>query len=75
MPPNQQALRLHVYSAGDITHKSLHRKRGKEAIVAIDINPRYGGVIIHHCRASYLSYLHCGHGLCGLLRELAFIVE
>ena len=68
---------LHVYSAGDITLKFLHRKRGKEAIVAIDIMPRYGGVIIHDCWASYLSYLHCGHGLCGshLLRELTFIFE
>jgi len=68
---------LHVYSAGNITLKFLHRKRGKEAIVAIDIIPRYGGVIIHDCWASYLSYLHCGHGLCGshLLRELTFIFE
>ncbi len=39
--------------------------------------PRYGGVIIHDCWASYLAYEHCGHGLCGahLLRELTFIVE
>jgi hypothetical protein len=68
---------LHVYSAGDITLKFLHRKRGKAAIEAIDIIPRYGGKIIHDCWASYLSYLHCGHGLCGshLLRELAFIFE
>jgi len=68
---------LHVYSAGDITLKFLHRKRGKAAIEAIDIIPRYGGKIIHDCWASYLSYLHCGHGLCGshLLRELTFIVE
>jgi hypothetical protein len=68
---------LHVYSAGDITLKFLHRKRGKAAIEAIDIIPRYGGKIIHDCWASYLSYLHCGHGLCGshLLRELTFIFE
>lgn len=68
---------IHVYAAGDITLKRLHRKRGKEAIEAIDIIPRYGGVIIHDCWASYLSYAHCGHGLCGshLLRELTFIVE
>jgi hypothetical protein len=66
-----------VYSAGEITLKFLHRKRGKAAIVAIDIIPRYGGTIIHDCWASYLSYLHCGHGLCGshLLRELTFIFE
>ena len=66
-----------MYSAGNITLKFLHRSRGKAAIQTIDIIPRYGGVIIHDCWASYLSYLHCGHGLCGshLLRELTFIFE
>ncbi|MCF6194352.1 MAG: IS66 family transposase [Kangiellaceae bacterium] len=68
---------IHVYSSGDLTLKFLHRKRGLEAIEHINIIPRYGGVIIHDCWASYLSYKHCGHGLCGshLLRELTFIVE
>jgi transposase len=68
---------IHVYSAGDITLKFLHRKRGKEAIEAVNIIPRYGGTIIHDCWSSYLSYDHCGHGLCGshLLRELTFIVD
>ena len=68
---------IHVYSSGEITLNILHRKRGKEAIEDIDIIPRYGGVIIHDCWSSYLSYDHCGHGLCGshLLRELTFIVE
>lgn len=68
---------IHVYAAGDITLKRLHRKRGKEAIEDIGIIPEYGGVIIHDCWASYLSYVHCGHGLCGshLLRELTFIVD
>jgi hypothetical protein len=68
---------IHVYSAGDITLKFLHPKRGREAIEAINIIPRYGGTIIHDCWASYLAYDHCGHGLCGshLLRELTFIVE
>jgi hypothetical protein len=68
---------IHVCSAGDITLKFLHPKRGREAIEAINIIPRYGGTIIHDCWASYLAYEHCGHGLCGshLLRELTFIVE
>lgn len=68
---------IHVYSAGDITLKFLHPKRGNEAIKAINIIPRYGGDVIHDCWASYLSYDHCGHGLCGshLLRELTFIVD
>ena len=57
--------------------KRLHRRRGKEAIVEIDIIPKYNGIIVHDCWASYLSYKHCGHGLCGshLLRELTFIVD
>ncbi len=68
---------IHVYSAGDITVKFLHQKRGKEAINSINIIPRYEGTIIHDCWFSYLSYDHCNHGLCGshLLRELTFIVD
>jgi transposase len=68
---------IHVCSGGQITLKLLHKKRGLEAMAAIGVIPRYGGVIIHDCWASYLSYEHCGHGLCGahLLRELTFIVE
>ena len=68
---------IHVYCAGHITLKRLHPKRGREAIEAIGVIPRYGGVVIHDCWASYLSYEHCGHGLCGahLLRELTFIVD
>lgn len=66
---------IHVCSADDITLKFLHRKRGQEAMDAIGVIPRYGGVVIHDCWASYLSYDHCYHGLCGshLLRELTFI--
>ncbi len=43
----------------------------------LNIIPRYGGLITHDCWASYLSYDHCGHGLCEshLLRELTFIVD
>ena len=68
---------IHVCSGGEITLKCLHPKRGQEAMEAIGIIPRYGGIIIHDCWASYLAYEHCGHGLCGahLLRELTFIVD
>ena len=68
---------IHVCSAGEITLKFVHEKRGQQAMHAIGVIPRYGGVIIHDCWASYLSYDHCAHGLCGahLLRELTFIVE
>lgn len=68
---------IHVYSSDEVTLKCLHKKRGTEAMKDIDIIPRYGGVIIHDCWASYLSYDHCLHGLCGshLLRELTFVIE
>jgi hypothetical protein len=68
---------IHVHSSGETTLKLLHRKRGKEAIEDFNIIPRYGGVIIHDCWRSYLSYDHCSHGLCGshLLRELVFIID
>jgi len=68
---------LHVYSSGDITVKLLHRKRGAEAMEEINIIPRYGGIMIHDCWSSYLSYNHCGHGLCGshLTRELTHAIE
>jgi transposase len=68
---------IHVCSGGEITLKFLHEKRGTEAMQAIGVIPRYGGVIVHDCWASYLAYEHCGHGLCGAhpLRELTFIVE
>lgn len=68
---------IHVYSCEEITLKFLHKKRGKEAIEEIGIIPKYGGVIVHDCWASYLSYKNCEHGLCGshLLRELTFVFE
>jgi transposase len=68
---------IHVYSGEDITLKFLHGKRGTEAIEEINIIPRYSGTIIHDCWSSYLTYNHCGHGLCGshLIRELTCAVE
>ena len=68
---------IHVCASGDITLKFLHPKRGSEAIDTIGVIPRYGGVVIHDCWASYLTYDQCDHGLCGshLLRELTFIVD
>jgi transposase len=57
---------IHVCSSGEITLKFLHPKRGREAIEAIGVIPRYGAGLDPH-----------DHGLCGshLLRELTFIVD
>ena len=38
---------IHVCSGGDITLKFVHEKRGLEAMTAIGIIPRYGGILIH----------------------------
>jgi hypothetical protein len=68
---------IHVCAAGEITLKFLHPTRGREAMGAFAVIPRYGGVLIHNCWASHLAYAHCDHGLCGshLLRELTFVVD
>jgi len=74
---DKKNLWIHVYSAGGITLKKLHRKRGKQAMKDNNILPLYRGTIIHDCWASYFSYEQCTHGLCGshLLRELTFVVD
>jgi hypothetical protein len=43
----------------------------------IEIISKYQGSLVHDCWASYLSYDHCSHGLCGshILRKLTFIIE
>jgi hypothetical protein len=68
---------IHIYCANDITLKFLHKSRGKEAINDIGIIPKYSGVVIHDCWASYFSYENNADALCGshLLRDLVFIEE
>ncbi len=68
---------VHSYSYGDITLKFIHPARGSEAIDEINIIPRYGGILVHDCWASYLAYDNTDHALCGshLLRELKFVEE
>jgi transposase-like protein len=68
---------IHVYTYGNISLQFVHRKRGIEAVDAIGIIPRYGGIIVHDCWATYFSYNNVGHALCGahILRELRYIME
>jgi hypothetical protein len=55
----------------------VHRSRGIEAVDDIGIIPKYGGIIVHDCWATYFSYKNVGHALCGshILRELRYIME
>jgi hypothetical protein len=68
---------VHSYSYGNITLKFVHAKRGLDAIIDIGIIPRYGGIIVHDCWASYFKFKNVLHAICGahILRELKFIEE
>ena len=68
---------LHNYSAGNLTLLFCHPKRGRAAMDAIGIIPRYAGILIHDRWSSYLSYGNCLHALCGahLVRDLQFIID
>jgi transposase len=67
---------LHVNSTRWLTYVAWHRKRGKQALEAIGIWPRFAGWAIHDRWASYDQY-SCLHSLCKahLLRDLTFLAE
>jgi len=67
---------LHVNSTRFLTHLAWHQKRGKPALEAIGIWPRFRGWAIHDRWASYEQY-PCLHSLCKahLLRDLTFLAE
>jgi len=67
---------LHVNSTRWLTHLAWHQKRGKQALEAIGIWPRFAGWASHDRWASYDHY-GCLHSLCKahLLRDLTFLAE
>ncbi len=67
----------HTVGAGGLTVKFVHRRRGRAAIDAIGVIPRYGGVLVHDRWASHFAHRNCDHALCGahLLRDLAFVED
>ncbi|MFL5658269.1 MAG: IS66 family transposase [Ktedonobacteraceae bacterium] len=67
---------MHVASTAQLTHYALHRKRGKEALDAIGILPRFGGTSVHDGWRSSFLYA-CTHALClvHVVRELTFLAE
>jgi len=67
---------LHVNSTRFLTHLAWHPKRGKEALEAIGIWPRFHGRAMHDRWRSYDRY-DCQHSVCGahLVRELTFLAE
>ncbi len=68
---------VHVLSTPTLTRYGVHRKRGQEALNALNLVPRFAGELVHDGWSSYAAYSQCGHALCGahLLRELTFLHE
>ncbi len=67
---------IHVACTAQLTHYAVHPKRGKVALDAIGILPRFQGTSVHDGWRSYFLYA-CSHALClvHLLRELTFLAE
>lgn len=68
---------LHVVCTPLLTFFALHLSRGKEAIQAAGIIPRFTGWLMHDFLSSYLGFENCLHTFCKshLLRELVFLFE
>jgi transposase len=77
LPVNQIKHWLHVICTPLLTFFSIQMLRGKEAIHAIGIIPKFTGWLMHDFLSSYLSFDNCLHTFCKshLMRELVFIFE
>jgi transposase len=67
---------LHVNCTSFLTHLSWHAKRGKQAMEAIGIWPRFAGRAMRDRLASYDQFA-CAHSLCGahLVRDCVYVAE
>ena len=67
---------VHVSSTDRLTHYAAHRSRGREALNAIGIAPKFGGTSVHDGLVSYQGYSFT-QALCNVhhLRELTFVEE
>ena len=68
---------VHSASNKGYTYLGLHRKRGTAGMEQSGVLPKFKGIAVHDCWASYWNYPDIQHGVCGahLLRELTGIVE
>jgi transposase len=68
---------LHVMANNRLTLLVCHRRRGREAIEAIDVLPGYRGVIVHDGLAAYDYLADALHAQCNahLLRHLGGCLE
>ena len=74
---NQTNYWLHTLCTPLLTFFAVHLNRGKAAIEAIGIIPKFTGWLMHDFLSSYLGYERCLHTFCKshLMRELVFLFE
>lgn len=67
---------MHSASTDDAVVYQVHARRGREALLAFNLLPRFKGVAVHDGWPAYDSF-NVTHALCNAhhLRELAFVVD
>jgi transposase len=77
VPINKIDHYLHCICTPLLTFFAIHLKRGKEAIEAIGIIPKFKGWLMTDFLSSYLAFDNCLHTFCKshLMRELVFLFE
>ncbi len=68
---------IHIASTPDLALYFAHKKRGSEAMKAVEVLPNYTGIAMHDGYVSYPAFDNCRHALCHAppLRELPLLFE
>lgn len=68
---------LHVAAAEQTVYYTVPAKRGREAMDAAGLLPRFKGIAVHDCWKPYWHYTDLSHALCNahLLRELNYCAD